>query len=365
MRVPFARLDTPPELRREIEAAMARIADESRFVLGPAVAEFEDAFAQFCGTRCCVGVGSGTDALELALRARGIGAGDEVVVPACTFIATAIAVLRAGATPVVVDVDADSLLLEHEAVRKALGPRTRAILPVHLYGQIAASPELRELAAEHGLFLLEDAAQAHGATGPAGRAGAIGDAAAFSFYPSKNLGAWGDAGAITTDDEELAACVRRLRNYGSAERYLHTDAGTNSRLDSIQAAVLLAKLPGLKAANDARRAAAARYDALLAGTPQIRPVRTRPGNESVHHLYVVRVPDRDRVLGAMNEAGVEALIHYPVPLHRHEALKGKIVVHDLPNAESASAEILSLPLFPGIRAVEQEFVTSVLKQEMR
>ncbi|HEX9584873.1 MAG TPA: DegT/DnrJ/EryC1/StrS family aminotransferase [Gammaproteobacteria bacterium] len=345
----------------EIEAGFAEVVGRSQFVLGPRVAEFEAAFARYAGVRHCVGVGNGTDAIELMLRSLSIGEGDEVIVPANTFIATALAVVRAGASPVLVDVDPQHYLIDVDQVKARIGPKTRAIIAVHLYGQTAPVERLAEIAADSGIPVLEDAAQAHGATRWRRRAGGLGVAAAFSFYPSKNLGAYGDAGAVATDDDRLAAAVRRLRNWGSDLKYRHAEIGFNSRLDSIQAVVLRAKLKHLDAWNDARRVAALRYDALLSVLPRVALPRTLEGNEHVWHLYVVQLPDRDRVQAALQAQGIDAGIHYPVPIHRQGAFRHLGLPRGaFPVTERLASACLSLPLFPGITPQQQERVANAL-----
>jgi dTDP-4-amino-4,6-dideoxygalactose transaminase len=346
------------EVRRGFEEVMGA----SAFVLGPPVAEFEREYARFSELPHCVSVASGTDALELALRAAGVAAGDEVVLPAHTFIASATAVLRAGAKPVLADVDPEAQLMGASGAARRLGPRTRAVLAVHLYGQLAPVEELAALAREAGVLLLEDAAQCHGARRHGRPAGSFGVAAATSFYPGKNLGAYGDAGAVVTRHDEIAEGGRGWRNYGRRSAYEHELAGFNSRLDTLQAVVLRAKLRHLAAWNEARREAARRYDALLVDLPGVGRPRTLPGNEHVFHLYVVRVPDRDRVLEKLRAEGIGAGVHYPIPLHLQPALRH--LGHrpgDFPEAEAAAREVLSLPIFPGIQASQQERVVDVLR----
>jgi len=291
-----------------------------------------------------------------------VGPGDEVIVPTNSFIATALAVARAGATPVLVDCDPVFHLIAVEDVARKLGPRTRAIVAVHLYGQIAPMEELAALAERAGALLLEDAAQAHGASRHGRVAGSLGLAAATSFYPAKNLGAYGDGGAVLTSSEAVAHKIRALRNYGSDKKYHHPELGFNSRLDTMQAVVLSAKLARLPAWNEARRQAARRYDELLAGIPRVRLPATLAGNQHAWHLYVVRVPRRDRVVGALNEVGIGAAVHYPVPIHlqgafRHLGHRGG----DFPAAEAAADEVLSLPLFPGITPEQQELVAAAVR----
>ncbi len=347
----------------EVSAGLDQVMADTAFILGPQVGEFEAAFADFQEAPYCVGVGSGTDALEMALRALGVGAGDEVILPANTFIATALAVTRTGAVPVLVDCDPDHHLIDVELAEEAVGPRTRAIMPVHLYGQLAPMESLLELAARHSLIVIEDAAQAHGAGRHGQAAGSFGLAAGFSFYPGKNLGAYGDAGAVITHDADVYAAVRRLRNWGSDRKYHHPEMGFNSRLDTVQAVVLLAKLRHLAAGNQHRCEAAARYAELLIDLPEVAPPSVLAGNDPVWHLYVVRVAERDGVLQHLNEAGVGAGIHYPIPIHLQGAYaelgQGP---GSFPVAEQAAGEILSLPMFAGITQLQQEHTTDRLRQ---
>lgn len=348
----------------EVNAGFQRVLASTAFILGPDVEAFEAAFASFHGVGHCVGVGSGTDGIEMMLRAIGITAGDEVIVPANTFIATALAVVRAGGTPVVVDCDDDHLMAPSK-VEAACTDRTRALLPVHLYGQAADMQALGAIAEARGLVVLEDHAQSHGARQLGARAGALGQMSATSFYPGKNLGAYGDGGAVLTDDDALAAKLRRLRNWGSEVKYDHPEIGFSSRLDSLQAVVVAAKLKHLDSWNDARRAAAARYDALLEDEPRVaRPVVVE-GNEHVFHLYVLRVPDRDRVLKALLDEAIFAGVHYPVPLHLHGATRSLGYAEgDFPVAERAASEILSLPLHPFITEAQQARVVGALKRAL-
>jgi len=353
------------EIEAEVRAGFEAVLSSGAFILGPAVAEFEAAYALACEVPHCIGVASGTDALELGLRALGIGAGHEVILPANTFIASALAVVRAGAEPVLVDAEAEHLLIDVAGVAARIGPRTRAVMGVDLFGQLPDMEKLEALAGEAGIALVEDAAQSQGARRHGRAAGSFGAVAGTSFYPAKNLGAYGDAGAVVTRDEEIAARVRRLRNYGSEQKYHHPEIGFNSRLDTLQAVVLKAKLARLAEWNEARRRAAARYDALLADLPGLRRPATLPGNEHVFHLYVVRVPQRDRVLAALQAAGVGAGVHYPVPIHLQGAFAG--LRHDrgsFPVAECAAEEMISLPLYPGIGVVQQERVASVLRRAL-
>ncbi|RZQ64227.1 DegT/DnrJ/EryC1/StrS family aminotransferase [Amycolatopsis suaedae] len=347
----------------EVATGWAQVLKSTAFVDGPAVGQFEAEFAEYSEVAHCVAVGNGTDALELALRALGVGPGDECVLPANTFVATAEAVARAGATPVLVDCVWDTGLLDVDGLGAAITSRTKAILPVHLYGQPA--PVERVRAAAPGIPVLEDAAQAQGARRGGVRAGGLGDIAATSFYPGKNLGAYGDGGAVLTGDAELAQRVRLLREHGSPRKYEHATLGFNSRLDTLQAVVLSAKLRRLDTWNAARRAAAARYDSLLSGIPDIGTPGVLEGNEPVWHLYPVRVPDRDRVLEHLRSAGIGAGIHYPTPVHLTGAFRS-LGYHtgDFPVAEALSGQLLSLPLFPEITPAQQARVVETLREAL-
>jgi dTDP-4-amino-4,6-dideoxygalactose transaminase len=347
--VPFTDLAAMTrEVRADIEAGWARVLRSGRFIGGEAVEEFEQAWAAYCGVPHAVGVANGTDALRLALSALGIGAGDEVIVPANTFVATAEAVVLAGATPRFADVSPGTLLLTPEQLEAAVTDRTRAVIVVHLYGQMPDMDALCQAAARVGLAVIEDAAQAHGATWRGLAAGSIGTIGCFSFYPAKNLGAFGDAGAVVTADADLARRISCLRDHGRAEssHYRHELVGTNSRLDALQAVVLTAKLARLDDWTQARRRAVAGYRAALAGSAA-RMVEELPGSQGVYHLAVVRVPGRERVERRLAAMGIQTGIHYPVPCHR-QAPYLSFADGRLPSAEEAAAEILSLPIFPHI-----------------
>jgi len=349
------------QIQSDVQAGFARVLENTSFILGKDVAEFETAFARFSDVKHCVGLANGTDAIELMLRAYGIGPGDEVIVPANTFIATALGVARAGATPVLVDSDPAFHLLDPKLVEKKLSKKTKALMPVHLYGQFAPMEELAALAKKHGLLVLEDAAQAQGAKRHGKQVAHWGEAAATSFYPGKNLGAFGDAGAVLTNSDDVAKKIRALRNYGSEVKYHHPETGFNSRLDTLQAVVLSAKLPHLAQWNAQRRAAAARYDQLFAGRKDIGLPATLPGNEHIWHIYAVRVAHRDAVLKALNDGGIGAGIHYPVPIHLQGAFKHlSHKAGDFPVAEKAARELLSLPLYAEITLAQQQEVASAL-----
>ncbi len=345
-----------------VEIGLKEVFAQTSFIGGAAVTEFEQAYSRFLGARHCIGVANGTDALELALRAAGVKSGGEVILPANTFIATAEAVSRIGALPVLVDVDPEYLLIDPDRVAEAVTPRTQAIIPVHLFGQTAFVERLAPIAGACGAVIVEDAAQSQGATRFGRFAGALGLAAGTSFYPGKNLGAAGDAGAVVTGDDDVAARVRMLGAHGSERKYQHDAVGMNSRLDTIQAVVLNAKLRRLAVWNERRRKAAARYQQLLADLPGVALPRTAPGNIDVWHLYVIRVAERDRVLSALNQAGIGAGIHYPVPVHLSPAYSHLgFESGSFPVAEQAAGEILSLPIFPHISEEQQEYVAEQLR----
>ncbi|HWI31346.1 MAG TPA: DegT/DnrJ/EryC1/StrS family aminotransferase [Microbacterium sp.] len=362
MKVPFL----------DLAAQQAEVADEvlpvwetqlasAGFIGGPEVDAFEREYADYIGVSHVVGVSNGTDALELAYRAVGVGPGDEIIMPANTFIATAEAASRIGAIPVFVDVDDAYLLIDPEAIEAAITERTRAIVPVHLFGQTAPTERITEIAAAHDLVVIEDAAQSQGATSTAGRAGGLSRVAATSFYPGKNLGAAGDAGAVMTDDPDVAALIRTLAAHGSSVKYVHSHAGMNARLDAIQATVLRAKLRRLDGWNAARRAAADRYAQLLADVPGVRPPQVRPGNEDVWHLYVVRLEERDRMMAELGAAGIGVGIHYPTAVHLTEAYAHLgYRAGQFPVAESAAESILSLPMFPHLTEEQQVAVVEAI-----
>jgi dTDP-4-amino-4,6-dideoxygalactose transaminase len=330
----------------QIEAAVARTLSSGWYVLGPEVERFEQAFAEYHEIPHAVGVANGTDAIELALRAAGIGPGDEVVTVAHTAVATVCAIERAGATPVLVDVDEQSFTMDPKAADAAITSRTRAIVPVHLYGHPADMIAISQLAKRRGVLVVEDCAQAHGARIDGRKVGAFGDLAAFSFYPTKNLGCYGDGGAVLTSDAQLAARLRRLRQYGQEQRYHHVERGVNSRLDDLQAAILSVKLKSLDDCNEERRSLAKVYDDRLANLA--RPA-IRSGVEHVFHLYVVRHPQRDAFRAALERRGVGSLIHYPVPVHLQPAYRDLGVPEGaLPTTERLAKEICSLPLYPGL-----------------
>jgi dTDP-4-amino-4,6-dideoxygalactose transaminase len=366
--VPFLDLEPPlaDGVREAILADVAELLQTHAYTNGPQVAAFEEAFARYVGVRSCIGVASGLDALRLALLARGLGPGDEVLVPAHTFVATFEAVSQAGAVPVPVDVSEDDFGLDVDAAAAAAGPRTRALIPVHLYGLPAPLARLRELSGSHGLGLLEDACQAQGAERDGLRAGAVGFAGAFSFYPSKNLGAAGDAGAVVTDDADVAEAVRALREHGQSRKYVHVREGYTARLDTIQAVVLLRKLPHLERWNEERRAAARFYGQALDGVGDLVLPREPPGARHVWHLYVARTRYRDRLVEHLRERGIGTGLHYPEPPHLSAAYahlgygRGAF-----PVAERLAAEVVSLPIFPGISRAQLESVVAGVRDFYR
>ena len=358
--VPFLDLAAGHEaMREDLEAAWHRVLASGRYVLGPEVERFETEFAAYCGVRHCVGVGSGLSALALVLEALRIGPGDEVIVPGHTFVASWLAVSAVGATPVPVDIDPATYNLDAARLERAINGRTRAVVPVHLYGQPADMAAIGAIAQRRGLAVVEDAAQAHGARCRGRRVGSLGAAAGFSFYPAKNLGALGDAGAVTTDDDALAARVRRLRNYGASVKYDHDEQGTNSRLDELQAAFLRVKLRRLDDDNRCRADAAQRYRAALAGRQDIGLPAVPSWAEPAWHLFVVRVRERERVRTALAQAGIETLVHYPLPPHRQRAYAPWHGAA-LPVSEQACEEVLSLPLWPRITPAQQARVAAAL-----
>ncbi len=356
----FAALDLQhAPLRNELHAAFDRLLESSAFTLGDEVEQFEAEFARYCEVEHCVGVSSGTAALTLMLRAYNIGPGDEVIVPAHTFIASALAAVYVGATPVLCDVEKGTGLLDPVAAQAAIGPRTAAIIAVHLYGQACDMDAIGALGRANGLLVLEDAAQAAGATYRGKRVGSLGAAAAFSFYPGKNLGALGDGGAICTDDARLAARLRRLRNLGQRNKGEHTEVGYNERLDGLQAALLRVKLAHLDEWNAARRDRAERYRAALTQMTQL--LEERPESPCVYHLFATRFNDRDHVAGILRASGIETGVHYASAVHQHGAWAGQGPPEaSFPVAEAWAAEELSLPMHPDLSPLEIERVASAI-----
>ena len=362
--IPLVRLDNAdPVLMRELMAAVERVAARSAFTLGDEVEAFEREFADYCGTRHAIGVSSGTEAIVLSLRALGIGPGDEVVLPTNSFIATAEAVTVVGATPRLVDVDPYSGLLSPSMLENNLGPRTRCVIPVHLYGATVDMDPVVRVARDAGVAVIEDACQAHGARLPGGRVGSFGDCACFSFYPTKNLGGWGDGGAVVTSDPLIAERVELLRSHGErpAERHRHRLCGTTARLDGIQAAVLRPKLRRLEEWNEARRERAAWLTEALTGVSSVVLPSSPPHGDHVHHLYVVLERERDDLRAHLAAGGVATAVHYPVPIHLTEAYAHLgMSPGDLPHAERRAARMCSLPLYPSMTRDEVERVATAV-----
>jgi dTDP-4-amino-4,6-dideoxygalactose transaminase len=364
--IPF--FDVPAgyaELRDELDDAARRVMASGQYILGPEVTAFEDEFAAYCDVRHAIGVGSGLDALRLILLAYGIGPGDEVLVPSNTFIATWLAVTQTGATPVPVEPDPATHNVTAAGIEAAITPATKAIMPVHLYGQPADLAPIAALGRERGIAVIEDAAQAQGARARGRRTGGLADAAGFSFYPGKNLGALGDAGAITTDDDQLAERARMLRNYGSKVKYHHDLAGLNSRLDSLQAAFLRVKLRHLDEWNDRRRAIAELYLSRLEGLDEIVLPAVADWAEPVWHLFVVRHADRAALRDRLAEAGVDTIIHYPIPPHLTGAYAAAFEGRRLPIAERLAGEVLSLPIGPHLAHEDAERVATAVRDAVR
>ncbi|MCL2932486.1 MAG: DegT/DnrJ/EryC1/StrS family aminotransferase [Trichodesmium sp. MAG_R03] len=355
--IPFVDLKLQHQpLKNQLKNSIQEVLEKGDFILGQAVEKFETSFATTCGAQNAIGVACGTDAIALGLQACGITVGDEVILPANTFIATLIGVLHAGATPVLVDCHAETGLIDLETAQKAVTPKTKAILPVHLYGQMVAPSKLQDFATTNNLIIFEDAAQAHLAQREGYFAGTIGTAAGFSFYPSKNLGCFGDGGIVITNDPKVGSKMRTIRNYGAPSKYVHEELGTNSRLDTIQAAVLNVKLPYLKGWNSDRNQAAQKYDTLLSPMREkgIIPIQNLSGTGHIYHLYVIRVTDkspikRDTLKEKLGIAGISTGIHYPIPCHLQPAYQSLGYKQgDFPNSETLSKQILSLPMYPVI-----------------
>jgi dTDP-4-amino-4,6-dideoxygalactose transaminase len=361
MNVPFVDLQYEYQgIKDEIDVAIAAVLNRSDYVLGKAVRDFELAFADYCEAAHGVGVDSGYSALELILRAYGIGPGDEVITAANTFIATALAISNCGAQPVLVDIEPETYNLDPTLLESAITPATRAIIPVHLYGQPADMGAILSIAQKHDLRVVEDACQAHGARYKGRRAGSLGDAAAFSFYPSKNLGAYGDGGMVVTNDTAVAKQVRIMRNVGQSAKYQHQIKGFNHRLDSIQAAVLCVKLPYLDEGNTWRRDAASRYNKRLDNTAVTLPTAA-DGVEHVYHLYIIQVDNRDQLQAHLAEAGIATGIHYPIPIHLQPAYAE--LGHkpgDFPETEKLTQRILSLPMYPGITSEAIDYTANTI-----
>jgi len=348
-------------MRPEIDDAIQRVIDNTAFIMGKEVSDFESAFAGYCGAKHAVGVSSGTSALFLTLLAYGIGQGDEVITTPFTFFATGESISQVGARPVFVDIDPVTYNIDPERLEAAITPFTRAIMPVHLFGQPANMDAINEIACRHELPVIEDAAQAHGSTYKGKRAGSLGAAACFSFYPSKNLGCYGDGGAVVTDDDHVADRVRLLRDHGRISKYEHGELGYGHRLDGIQAAILSAKLPHLDDWNAGRRRMAARYGELLADTPLSTPQHL-PETNPVYHCYVVRSPRRDATLKSLQAAGVGAGVHYPIPLHLQPAYRSlEQEPGSFPISEQAARAVITLPLYAEMTETQQNEVVSALR----
>jgi dTDP-4-amino-4,6-dideoxygalactose transaminase len=363
MKVPYLDLAAHhAPIRGEIDAAIRKVIDCNEFAGGAAVGEFERDFAAFCRCEHTIAVGSGTEALWLALMALGVGAGDEVITVPNSFMATAEAITYCGATPVFVDVDPCTYTLNPGGLERAITPRTKAIIPVHLFGQCAAMDAVAGIARKHGLFVIEDACQAHGAEYCGRRAGTLGDAACFSFYPGKNLGAFGEAGAVVTNNAELQEKIRILRDHGQTRKYYHSMVGWNCRMDSIQAAVLKVKLQYLERANSLRRSHAAHYDRALGGVAEVITPARDSNCRHVFHIYAIRVKERDRVMRYLFDNGVGCAVHYPVAIHLQEAYRGLGYREgSFPVAERCAAEFLSLPMYPELTLSQLETVTKAVK----
>jgi dTDP-4-amino-4,6-dideoxygalactose transaminase len=350
------------QIKPEVDAAVARAIESTQFVLGPEVVAFERRFADYCNVSHCSAVNSGTSALHLALLAAGVGPGDEVITVSMTFVATTAAVLYSGARPVFVDVDPVTWTMDPALIEAAITPRTKAILPVHLHGLIADMDPIMEIARRHGLVVIEDAAQAHGAEYRGRRAGSIGDLGCFSFYPGKNLGAFGEGGAVVTDRPDLAKRISLLRDWGQEAKYNHVVAGYNYRMDGIQGAVLNVKMEYIESWTEARRSVAMEYDRLLAKLPFERP-RPPADSRHVYHVYAICLPRRDEALKALQDAGIGAGIHYPVPVHLQKAYANLgYRAGDLPVTEGLANQFLSLPIYPELRPKQVAEVVAQLEQ---
>lgn len=361
-RIPFLSMaDEYDEMKQEYSAIFHRCMEKSHFILGEQVLLFEENFAQYCEAKYAIGVGNGLDALELVIRAMDIGVGDEIIVPAHTFIATWLAVSQAGATPVPVDVDEYTCNINPELIKAKINSKTKAIMPVHLYGQPADMDPILEVARQFGLKVIEDAAQAHGALYKGKHVGSLGDAASFSFYPAKNLGAFGDGGAITTNDSALAEKIRLLRNYGSEVKYHHKIKGANSRLDELQAAFLNVKLKKLDQWNQQRRQLANYYTSLFKENSSIQLQNVPNDIEPVWHLYTIRVPQRDKLMDYLKSEGIDSIIHYPIPPHLSPAYaEFGYKTRSFPLAEKITRTTLSLPLWPYMQKAQIEKVAACI-----
>ncbi len=362
MPVPFLDLKAQYQsIKSEIDPAMQSIVDSCAFTSGPAVEKFEKNFAAYCGTKHCIGVGNGTSALELILRAYDIGHGDEVITVTNSFFASAEAISLANATPVLVDCNENDALIDVLRIEAAITPKTKAIIPVHLYGQCADMDGVKLVAAKHNLIVIEDACQAHGSGYKGKNAGSLAHAAAFSFYPGKNLGAYGEGGAVTTDDDNITAKIRMLRDHGMSEKYKHQIVGRNERLDGLQGAVLDVKLKHLDAWNKARRSHAKLYREILSKESRVQLFDTYADRESNYHLFVIRVKNRDQVQAKLKEKGIATGIHYPIAIHMQEAYAGLWKKGDFPVAEKTTPELLSLPMYAELTDAQIHEVCSALQ----
>ncbi|MGD0995608.1 MAG: DegT/DnrJ/EryC1/StrS family aminotransferase [Candidatus Bathyarchaeia archaeon] len=360
--IPFVDLKSEySEVGEEVSQCIQRVLKSGLFILGDELEKFEIEFSKYIGTKYGIGVNSGSDALLIALNALGVGKGDEVITVAHTFISTVDAITRNGAKPVFVDIDPETYTIDVTQVKSKISSKTKAILPVHLYGHPADMKPLMDIAAEYGLFVIEDACQAHGSEYQKTKLGAIGHVGCFSFYPTKNLGAYGDAGIITTNNQELAYKIKKTRNYGQSKKYYHDFMGVNSRLDEMQAAILRTKLRYLDNWNEKRRKLAKLYSELLKNTAVVTPIEKEYAKH-VYHLYVVRHKERDKLQQYLLNHGVQTLIHYPIPVHLQEAYK---INDKLPVTERICSEILSLPMFPWLRESEVEYISENVKQYFR
>jgi dTDP-4-amino-4,6-dideoxygalactose transaminase len=369
VKIPFVDLSLQHQpIQKEMRQAIEDVLERGDFILGKALSNFETEFASACGAEYGIGVASGTDAIALGLQACNIDADSEVILPANTFVATLIGVLRAGAKPIFVDCDPNTALIDLAAAENAITPKTKAIIPVHLYGQVVSPKELIDFAQRHELMIFEDAAQAHLAHRDGYKAGSIGIAAAYSFYPSKNLGAFGDGGILVTSDKEVAQKMVRLRNYGASKKYYHVEMGTNSRLDTLQAAILHQKLPHLPQWNASRLKIAQQYDSELAPLKSlgINPMQNQSGEGHVYHLYVIKIDQscplqREEIQEKLAEAGIQTGIHYPIPCHLQPAFKDLgYEMGDFPDSEKLAKQILSLPMYPGLTSNQvKEVVTAI------
>ena len=365
-KVPFLDLKAHhAPLRAEFDQAIGEVIESGAFAGGPFVAQFEDEFAAFCGSRHAIGVGNGTDALWLALLACGIGPGDEVITVPNTFMATAEAITYSGASPVFVDVDQRTYTMDPALLEKARTPRTKAVIPVHLFGQVADMDPILSFGRKHGLFVIEDAAQAHGAEYKGRKAGSLGDAGCFSFYPGKNLGAFGEAGAVVTNDDKLQEKIRILRDHGQVRKYYHSMVGWNCRMDAIQAAVLRIKLRHLEQANHRRRVHASQYDRLFQGLEEVKSPFEAAYGRHVYHIYPIRVRERNEIMRLLQEKGIGCGIHYPVPIHLQEAYRGLGYGRGaFPVSEQTCAEFISLPMFPELTQTQVKLVVDSVGESL-